>query len=166
MYVCIVITTNKGYTTMKKKGDEKEKRKYTRREGSKPPGNPNIKPRQSTLKTHQEVQERIDKYFAECEKTKRPMTVMGLANALGLHSRKALLNYEKEGYNKDLPEKEKKLIISSIKKAKARIEQYLEENLIKGRQVVGTIFNLKNNYGWVDKQEIEIEEKKILVLDV
>ncbi len=44
----------------------------------------------------------------------------------------------------------------SIKKARQKIEKYLETELYRGQgQVTGIIFNLKNNFGWVDKQETE-----------
>ncbi len=44
--------------------------------------------------------------------------------------------------------------------ARARIEAYLEQELLtreKGLQ--GIIFNLQNNYGWRQKQEVELGEK-------
>lgn len=49
----------------------------------------------------------------------------------------------------------KELFSVPIKKAKERIEKYLEEQLYRKDQVTGIIFNLKNNYGWKDKQDIE-----------
>lgn len=42
----------------------------------------------------------------------------------------------------------------TIKRARQRIEMELEKALFNG-QVTGIIFNLKNNFGWKDKQEIE-----------
>ena len=69
-------------------------------------------------------------------------TVCGLADYLGIH-RKTLLEYE-----------EKEEFSDTIKRAKNKIELYLEENLY-GNNVAGLIFNLKNNFGWKDKQEIE-----------
>lgn len=44
---------------------------------------------------------------------------------------------------------------NTIKRAKERIELYLEEQLYRKEQVTGVIFNLKNNFGWKDKQEVE-----------
>lgn len=43
----------------------------------------------------------------------------------------------------------------SIKSAKDRIEKYNIEQLYRRDQVTGIIFNLKNNFGWQDKQEID-----------
>ena len=47
-----------------------------------------------------------------------------------------------------------------VAEARARIEAYLEQELLtreKGLQ--GIIFNLQNNYGWRQKQEVELGEK-------
>lgn len=95
-------------------------------------------------KTKEELQEKIDKYFIQCDKDKKPYTVTGLAMALDL-DRKALISYgdhEEFSY--------------TIKKAKAKVERWLEENLISGQgNATGIIFNLKNNYGYKDRQEID-----------
>lgn len=69
-------------------------------------------------------------------------TVSGLAYTLGM-SRQALLDYS----NKDQ-------FLDTVKRAKQRIEVYLESNLY-GQAVTGTIFNLKNNFGWKDKSDHE-----------
>ena len=59
-------------------------------------------------------------------------------------TRETIREYEmREGY------------VETIKKAKARVEEYLENELYRKEQVTGVIFNLKNNFGWKDKQEIE-----------
>lgn len=42
----------------------------------------------------------------------------------------------------------------TIKRARQRIEMELEKALFNG-QCTGIIFNLKNNFGWKDKQEVE-----------
>lgn len=94
------------------------------------------------------MQKDIDKYFAECDENKKPYTVSGLAYALGTN-RQTLLNYE-----------EKEEFFDTIKKAKAKIEVFNEEQLYnKDVPTTGIIFNLKNNYGWKDKQEIEADVK-------
>lgn len=71
-------------------------------------------------------------------------TVTGLAYTLGL-SRQSLCNYEA-----------KDEFLDTIKRAKQRIERALEQNLY-GQAVTGTIFNLKNNFGWKDKTEQDIK---------
>lgn len=97
--------------------------------------------------TPEEMQVVIDEYFeyAKYEKddsvTYRP-TMAGLAKALGM-SRQALLEYKK-----------KDEFLVTIKNARLEVEEALEEALY-GTGVAGVIFNLKNNFGWKDKQEIE-----------
>ena len=67
----------------------------------------------------------------------------GLAFALDL-DRKSLLNYSKN--EKFFP---------TIKKAREKVEQQLEENALMGKaNATFTIFNLKNNYGWRDSVEV------------
>ena len=46
-------------------------------------------------------------------------------------------------------------IRNSIKRHKAYIEGQYEDRLLNdARSPIGTLFTLKNNYGWVDKQEV------------
>ena len=98
-------------------------------------------------KTKEEMQEKIDKYFAECDKERDPYTVTGLAMALDI-DRRTLLNYS-----------EKDEFFPTIKKAKLRVENYLEKRLIKDSSTTGIIFNLKNNYGWKDNVEVADKDK-------
>jgi hypothetical protein len=44
---------------------------------------------------------------------------------------------------------------NTIKKAKQRIEKYNAEQLYRKEQVTGIIFNLKNNFDWKDKSEVD-----------
>ena len=102
--------------------------------------------RPSKFKSVEELQEAIDKYFEECDERGKPYTVSGLAYALDT-TRRTLLDYE-----------EKDEYSHTIKKAKAKIESFNEELLYsKDVPTVGVIFNLKNNYNWKDKQEIEAD---------
>lgn len=91
----------------------------------------------------EEMQKKIDEYFLQCDKEHEPYTVTGLAMALDI-DRRTLLNYG-----------DKDEFFPTIKKAKLRVENYLEKRLIKDSSTTGIIFNLKNNYDWRDKQEIE-----------
>lgn len=58
--------------------------------------------------------------------------------------RNTLLDYEKDAKFSD-----------TVKMAKNRIEEYLENELYREKGHAGLIFNLKNNFGWVDKQEVD-----------
>jgi len=92
----------------------------------------------------EDVEKAIKDYFKECDKKQKPYTVSGLAYALNM-SRQSLLNYEN-----------KEKFFDTIKKAKDKIEVQLEENALLGKyNTTFTIFNLKNNYSWQDKQEID-----------
>src|SRR6056297_856811 len=112
-----------------------------------------------------QMEKDIEKYFQSCikqikdpeageitYKQIRPFTITGLALALNM-DRRTLLNYEKD--DKFFP---------TIKKAKLKCENFAEEQLFKSGTVSGVIFNLKNNYGWKDKQEID--HKGDLEIDV
>lgn len=93
----------------------------------------------------EELEQKIDAYFEDCKiKGSRPF-ITELAYWLDT-SRETLCDY-----------KEKPEFSDSLKKAKARCEIELERNLIEGKiNPTGSIFNLKNNYGWKDRQETDI----------
>jgi hypothetical protein len=96
------------------------------------------------------LQEAVDAYFAPGgdawdntgDELRFLPTMSGLALALDV-DRKTVLNYS----NKDD-------YFPTIRKARAIIENNLEKNLY-GNSVTGLIFNLKNNFGWNDKQELD-----------
>ncbi|MDU7085641.1 MAG: terminase small subunit [Clostridium sp.] len=97
----------------------------------------------------EELQERIEEYFIWAKKNKRHITITDLAYYLGTN-RTTLLNYENSMENdwlKSVDDDVKVRYVNTIKRAKARID----------------IFTLKNNYNWVDKQEIEQTNKTIEV---
>lgn len=128
-------------------------------------------------KSKEEMQEKIDAYFEKCEGTvlnnadgevvldkygdpvivgRKPLTITGLALALGFNSRQALLNYQaKEEFN------------DTILRAKARVEQYAEERLFDKDGANGAKFSLANNFeGWREKQSIEAEVKSDMTINV
>ena len=75
-------------------------------------------------------------------------TISGLAYALDT-SRRTLLDYE-----------ERDEYSHTIKRAKQFIEAANEALLVNGGAVpAGVIFNLKNNWGWVDKSEVSVTDK-------
>jgi hypothetical protein len=128
-------------------------------------------------KTVEEIQEKIDKYFEECEGVvlnnengevvlnkygdpvivgRKPLTITGLALALGFNSRQALLNYQ------DKPE-----FNDTITRAKAKVEQYAEERLFDKDGSNGAKFSLSNNFkGWAEKQQIEADVKNDISINV
>ena len=83
-------------------------------------------------------------------------------------SRKQLLEYENcidsENLFARFDDSVKLGFRNTIKDAKRFIESCLEDKLINGTTTpIGLIFALKNNYGWVDKQEVEQTTKTINV---
>ena len=118
-------------------------------------------------KTPELMQERIDWYFEavkgnndpeapRADLTENPLfmvfwndvtdlfsSVTGLCLALDI-SRQTLINYEVK------PE-----YLDTIKRAKLRVENVLEQRLFHNNPT-GCIFNLKNNFGWVDKTENKV----------
>lgn len=118
--------------------------------------------------TKEEIQEKIDAYFEECKGTvltdkdgmpmldkygmpivinAKPLTITGLAIALGFNSRQTLLNYQ-----------DKDEFMDTITRAKAIVEQYAEERLFDKDGANGAKFSLANNFeGWKEKQSIEAD---------
>jgi hypothetical protein len=73
----------------------------------------------------------------------KPYTISGLCNYLDI-VRDTWIEYGKKSEYAD-----------SVKKAKQTVEEYVEEGMINGSlSTIGSIFNLKNNFGWVDKIDI------------
>lgn len=122
--------------------------------------------RPTKFKSPENLKNKIEEYFSLCDNNKKIPTITGLAYFLGT-TRKTLLEYEnsdKNGFLKSLDDDVKLEYISIITKAKARIEAEYEQLLFKGNTVVGAIFTLKNNFGWIDKQDIEQTNKTIDVI--
>ena len=119
-------------------------------------------------KTKEEIQEKIDLYFKECEGKPlldkegdplldkngvpimygvKPLTITGLALALGFSSRQSLLDYQA-----------KEEFAETIRRAKTIVERYAEEKLFDKAGASGAKFSLTNNFeGWREKQQIETE---------
>ena len=111
----------------------------------------------------EELQIKIDAYFKKCDERivndvhkPEPYTMSGLAVALGV-DRLTVLNYSyKDEY------------FSTVKAARCKVEADVEKRLMEGQNQTGAIFNLKNNFNWVDKQERELSspEGKPLQINV
>lgn len=118
------------------------------------------------FETAEQMQDIIDKYFKDCEPEyaldnegrvlttnkgmpvlkNNPPTITGLALALGFSSRGTIYEYEKKNDQ----------FSYAIKKARLRCENWIEECLYCGNiPPAAGIFALKN-YGWTDRQEIDI----------
>lgn len=81
----------------------------------------------------------------------RPPSITGLCLHLGI-DRSTWQNYCDEQQHPEFT------AITGM--TRSRIEAWLEEQLlIREKGVQGIIFNLQNNYGWKQKQEVELGEK-------
>lgn len=112
------------------------------------------------FKSAKELQAKIDEYFEMCDNrtekvllksgevadipNPRPYTISGLALALDT-TRRTLLDYEKRGDE----------FSHTIRRAKQKIENFVEESLWTPKIATGVMFNLKNNFEWEDKQNVE-----------
>lgn len=72
-----------------------------------------------------------------------PYTMSGLARALDM-SRDTLVEYSKKDQFSD-----------TIRRARNRVHEDVERRLMEGKAQTGAIFNLKNNFGWKDKSEVD-----------
>lgn len=128
-------------------------------------------------KTVKEIQKKIDKYFEECNGKilkddngnivldkydqpiiygAKPLTITGLALALGFTTRQALLNYQG-----------KKEFVDTITRAKTIVEQYAEIRLFDKDGANGAKFSLSNNFkGWAEKQQIEADVKNDITINI
>lgn len=105
------------------------------------------------FKSVEELQDKIDLYFESCfeldkewkRKKIKPFTILWLANFLDV-DRKTLINYEdkSEGF------------FHTIKRAKGKVEEDIELwALTNTLNATSAIFNLKNNFDWKDKTEVD-----------
>ena len=116
-------------------------------------------------KTVEEIEIMIDKYFEDCKGTilldcnknpvldkfdkpimynTEPLTITGLALALGFLSREALLNYQ-----------DKDEFVITITRAKSFCQKYAEKRLFDKEGSAGAKFSLQNNWNWREKSEVE-----------
>ena len=112
-------------------------------------------------KTVEELQAAIDEYFAFCDarikqvhskegesygiSNPEPYAMAGLAYAVGL-SRQALVEYSHKDEFGD-----------ALKRARNKVEADIERRMIdKDTFTPGLIFNAKNNFGWKDRTEQDL----------
>lgn len=122
-----------------------------------------------TYKSPEEMQEKIDAYFADCKGhpllddkgaavtdkfgypiilDSKPLTVTGLALALGFTTRQSLLNYQAKS----------KKYQEIIERAKLKIENYAEMRLYDKDGSNGAKFNLQNNFKHWDADKAKSDD--------
>lgn len=116
----------------------------------------------------EELQKKIDEYYDWCNENEKPICITGLAWYLGTN-RMTLLNYKNDNmvvrFKEENPEEYKK-IRDVINEAYARVEFEYESFLFEKSKTVGGIFTLKNNFNWVDRQEVVSKEDNNINVDL
>jgi hypothetical protein len=96
-----------------------------------------------------DLENKINEYFKMADKKGKPYSIAALAVFLDC-SRETIYEYERN------PEKQEGFS-DTIKKARDKCIAQLEEKLLDGKQnVTGAIFIAKN-YGYTDKQEVDMK---------
>ena len=120
------------------------------------------------FKTPEAMQKKIDEYFDYCDNRIQqvyhpksnsvievvkpaPYTILGLCRVLGME-RQSLLNYA-----------EKDKFFDTIKAAKAKVGEDVETRSFEGA-AAGAIFNLKNNFGYMDEQKVVGDGDKPIII--
>ena len=122
-------------------------------------------------KSPEEMQAKVDAYFEECQGhplldddgkpvtdklgypiilDSKPLTVTGLALALGFTTRQSLLNYQSRSNKYQ----------EIIERAKLQIENYAEMRLYDKDGSNGAKFNLQNNFKYWDADKTKSDENK------
>ena len=92
----------------------------------------------------EKLERKVEEYFGNCKKKHVPPSMTGLALHLKC-TRKNIVDYKNTDEYGPI-----------LEQAKLRCENVLEERMINGTPPTGIIFILKNNYGWHDKIESEV----------
>jgi hypothetical protein len=115
------------------------------------PANPEADLVNKTITTNkypdpQLLSDKIEEYFEHCETEKKKYTVAGLVYFLGYSNKQSI---------SDLRGRKDPMYGWLIDRARLRIEDNKNSQLLKpGQPTAGYIFDLKNNHGWRDRQEI------------
>lgn len=102
------------------------------------------------IPTIEHIENVWETYVASCKEREAPLTVVGFAVALDV-SRETLSQYAQGVFDN-----ENESFSAFIRKCRDKIEADKNEGLLTGRyNSTGAIFDLKNNHGWKDRQEVD-----------
>ena len=102
--------------------------------------------------TAKQMQEKIDRYFAEMEEKHKMPSFCALALYLGYYSERALQRYvEDSSYEKS----NKQDLVQTVTRARERIKAANIDALYDRDMTRGAQFVLQNGFGWSEKQEIK-----------
>lgn len=102
------------------------------------------------MREPEQVAERIEQYFGICIEDDMKPSVAGLACAFGV-DRKTIWAWANGVDSKTLPTESRNLIKKAYQNLNAQMENYMQNGKINP---VAGIFLMKNNMGYVDKQEM------------
>lgn len=102
------------------------------------------------MREPEQVAERIEQYFGICIEDDMKPSVAGLACAFGV-DRKTIWAWANGVDSKTLPTESRNLIKKAYQVLNAQMENYMQNGKINP---VAGIFLMKNNMGYVDKQEM------------
>ena len=121
---------------------------------------------------NKDLREKVDAYFAWCDDqvkvyedskgrqtiVRKPYTLTGLCLYLNI-TRETFAEYCKGKYDD-----ENNKFSDTFTCARKKVENYIEEGTLNGtiNHNAGS-FNLKNNFGWKDKQEIDMKIEDLTV---
>lgn len=104
-----------------------------------------------------ELEERAEAYFKDCNDKNEPYGMAGLAYALGFTDRKSLSDYSSYGEK----------FAETLSVIRLRVEADKEKRLCsRDHFTPGVIFDLKNNFGWKDSQDLNIGGQEGRPLDI
>lgn len=110
------------------------------------------------------IKKGIENACKYCEEKQIPLTLVRVCSCIGI-DRQTMLELVKGGAmatNETEEEKRnREKSIALLKKVHTDCNADLEDSLATGRGTIGNIFLAKNNYGYVDKVEVNTTEKVI-----
>ena len=95
-------------------------------------------------KDARQLKKAIGRYFKFAKKRGELFTIPGICHYLGFCDRNALSELAR-----------KKEFSSTVTRARLIIEHQRNQGLLTAKSSRGHEFDLKNNFGWIDRQEIE-----------
>ena len=102
--------------------------------------------------TADELQEKVDQYFAEVEGAGKMPSFCGLALYLGYTSETSLRRYVED--NSEPKKSDKAELVTIISRAREQIKEANVQALYDRDMSRGAQFVLQNGFGWAQKQEI------------
>lgn len=124
----------------------------------------NFKPgRPLKIETSEELIKLFESYVSNCfinakddlgkiyQKQIKPLTIVGFCNSINIH----------RDTFRDWMENREVNFSATCKQIKQTVEEYVVDELFTSPRTVALMFILKNNFNWIDKQEIETKNTNV-----